>query len=205
MTVRMLESLVRCTQAHAKLHLQPLCTLDDAAFAIFLMERSAHSLKCPLGILGEGVYSSLRELDDIFLSDTQECMAQQDAVLAALVHTIRHYHRYSRGGGGGNCHHDRGGGDEEKMQTTFVRPFVQKMGNMVVVVVVRRCLRQSRVPLASARVTRRAAAETIGGAWATRKRMAGAITILRSIDDDRAGAAVPTTTTTMRTRRTGVF
>lgn len=90
-TIRLLESLVRITQAHAKLHLQSLCTVDDAAMAIFLMERSAHSLKVPLRVFGPDVYSSTRELDEVFLSDTPECIAMQDAVLEAIVNVIERF------------------------------------------------------------------------------------------------------------------
>lgn len=90
-TVRFLESLVRLAQAHAKLHLQMVCTLEDAAMAVFLMERTAYSLKCPLKVLGDDLYSSSRELDDVFLSDTPEAIQQQEAVLAALVDVIRYY------------------------------------------------------------------------------------------------------------------
>ncbi|KPI90717.1 putative DNA replication factor [Leptomonas seymouri] len=90
-TVRFLESLVRLAQAHAKLHLQTICTLEDAAMAVFLMERTAYSLKCPLDAVGSGLYSSSRELDEVFLSGTPEALAQQEAVLAAIVDVILHY------------------------------------------------------------------------------------------------------------------
>ncbi|KAK7200921.1 DNA replication licensing factor MCM9 [Novymonas esmeraldas] len=90
-TVRFLESLVRLTQAHAKLHLQTVCTLEDAAMAVFLMERTAYSLKCPLDAVGPGVYSSSRELDEVFLSDAPAALAQQDAVLTAIADVMFHY------------------------------------------------------------------------------------------------------------------
>lgn len=90
-TVRFLESLVRLTQAHAKLHLQTVCTLDDAAMAVFLMERTAYALKCPLDAVGPGLYSSSRELDELFLSDAPDALAVQDAVLCAIVDVMRHY------------------------------------------------------------------------------------------------------------------
>ncbi|GET93013.1 DNA replication factor, putative [Leishmania tarentolae] len=90
-TVRFLESLVRLTQAHAKLHLQTMCTLDDAAMAVFLMERTAYSLKCPLDAVEPGMYSSSRELDEVFLSDDPAALAQQDAVLSAIVDVMLHY------------------------------------------------------------------------------------------------------------------
>ncbi|KPA86614.1 putative DNA replication licensing factor MCM9 [Leptomonas pyrrhocoris] len=90
-TVRFLESLVRLAQAHAKLHLQTICTLEDAAMAVFLMERTAYSLKCPLDAVQDGLYSSSRELDEVFLSDTPDALAQQEAVLAAIVDVMFHY------------------------------------------------------------------------------------------------------------------
>lgn len=90
-TVRFLESLVRLAQAHAKLHLQTMCTLEDAAMAVFLMERTAYSLKCPLDAVGSGLYSSSRELDEVFLSDEPDALAQQEAVLAAIVDVMFHY------------------------------------------------------------------------------------------------------------------
>ncbi|CAC9547313.1 DNA replication licensing factor MCM9 [Leishmania donovani] len=90
-TVRFLESLVRLTQAHAKLHLQTMCTLEDAAMAVFLMERSAYSLKCPLDAVEPGMHSSSRELDEVFLSDDPAALAQQDAVLSAIVDVMLHY------------------------------------------------------------------------------------------------------------------
>ncbi|CAJ1037234.1 putative MCM OB domain/MCM P-loop domain/MCM AAA-lid domain containing protein [Leishmania utingensis] len=90
-TVRFLESLVRLAQAHAKLHLQTVCTLEDAAMAVFLMERTAYSLKCPLDAVEPGVCSSSRELDEVFLSDEPEALAQQDAVLSAIIDVIFHY------------------------------------------------------------------------------------------------------------------
>ena len=90
-TVRFLESLVRVTQAHAKLHLQTICTLEDAAMAVFLMERTAYSLKCPLDAVGDNLYSSSRELDEVFLSGEPEALARQEAVLAAIVDVVLHY------------------------------------------------------------------------------------------------------------------
>ncbi|KAG5466541.1 hypothetical protein LSCM4_01693 [Leishmania orientalis] len=90
-TVRFLESLVRLTQAHAKLHLQTVCTLEDAAMAVFLMERTAYSLKCPLDAVEPGLYSSSRELDEVFLSDDPDRLARQDAVLSAIVDVMFHY------------------------------------------------------------------------------------------------------------------
>ncbi|KAG5467071.1 hypothetical protein LSCM1_01252 [Leishmania martiniquensis] len=90
-TVRFLESLVRLAQAHAKLHLQTVCTLEDAAMAVFLMERTAYSLKCPLDAVEPGLYSSSRELDEVFLSDDPEALARQEAVLSAIVDVMFHY------------------------------------------------------------------------------------------------------------------
>eukprot|EP00796_Vickermania_ingenoplastis_P006172 gene6172-4450_t len=87
-TIRMLESLVRLTQAFAKLHLQAVCTVDDAAMAIFLMERSAHGLKC---VLWDGLYSSSKCLDDVFLSDDEASVQQQEEVLRTLVRVIYQY------------------------------------------------------------------------------------------------------------------
>ncbi|EPY21997.1 minichromosome maintenance protein 9 [Strigomonas culicis] len=98
-TVRLLESLVRIAQAHAKLHLQPVCTVDDAAMAIFLMERSAHGLKVPLAALGPDVYSSSRELDDVFLSDSAENTQLQKQVLESLVHVVANYGTQGQGWG----------------------------------------------------------------------------------------------------------
>lgn len=89
-TIRLLESLVRITQAHAKLHLQPVCTVDDAAMAIFLIERTAHSLKVPLRALQQDLYSSSQELDDVFLDDSDSAQTRQDEVLCALVEVIMH-------------------------------------------------------------------------------------------------------------------
>lgn len=94
LTIRMLESLVRLTQAYAKLHLQTVCSIDDAAMAIFLMERSANGLKCPLGLVdknGAPLYSSSRYLDDLFLSDSEEDIRKQEAVLHSLVGVIFDY------------------------------------------------------------------------------------------------------------------
>lgn len=93
-TIRMLESLVRLTQAYAKLHLQTVCSIDDAAMGIFLMERSAHGLKCPLGINDENgspLYSSSRSLDDIFLSDSNKDIGKQEEVLRSLIRVILEY------------------------------------------------------------------------------------------------------------------
>jgi hypothetical protein len=90
-TVRFLESLVRVAQAHAKLHLQTICTLEDAAMAVFLMERTAYSLKCPLDAVAPGLYSSSRELDEVFLSDDPSALVEQEAVLAAIVDVMFHY------------------------------------------------------------------------------------------------------------------
>ncbi|KAG5492907.1 hypothetical protein JKF63_01487 [Porcisia hertigi] len=90
-TVRFLESLVRLTQAYAKLHLQRVCAIEDAAMAVFLMERTAYSLKCPLSAVGPGVYTSSRELDEVFLSSDPDALAQQEAVLSAIVDVIFHY------------------------------------------------------------------------------------------------------------------
>lgn len=87
-TIRMLESLVRITQAYAKLHLQPICAVDDAAMAIFLMERSAHGLKCSLG---DDLFSSSRWLDDVFLSDSAEDLREQERILRTLTAIIINY------------------------------------------------------------------------------------------------------------------
>lgn len=103
LTIRMLESLVRLTQAYAKLHLQTVCSIDDAAMAVFLMERSAHGLKCPLGLLdehGAPLYSSSRSLDNVFLSDSEEDIRMQESVLHSLVTVIFEYastHHISEG------------------------------------------------------------------------------------------------------------
>ncbi|RNF11443.1 putative DNA replication factor [Trypanosoma rangeli] len=84
-TIRLLESLVRITQAHAKLHLEHVCTEEDAALAIFLMEQSAHSLKCPLESLGPEVYTSSKSLEDYFLDPSLEGVQRQRWVLRAIV------------------------------------------------------------------------------------------------------------------------
>lgn len=87
-TVRMLESLVRLTQAYGKLHLQSVCSIDDASMAVFLMERSAHGLKCSIG---ENLFSSSSCLDDVFLSDKEDDLKKQEEVLQSLVRVIFSY------------------------------------------------------------------------------------------------------------------
>ncbi|KAH9601756.1 MCM domain [Trypanosoma melophagium] len=84
-TIRLLESLVRITQAHAKLHLAQVCTEEDAAMAIFLMEQSAYSLKCPLEALGPDVYTSSKCLEEFFLDLTPGGAQKQRCVLQAIV------------------------------------------------------------------------------------------------------------------------
>ncbi|KAF8299061.1 putative DNA replication licensing factor MCM9 [Trypanosoma cruzi] len=95
-TIRLLESLVRITQAHAKLHLENVCTEEDAALAIFLMEQSAHSLKCPLESLGPDVYTNSKSLEECFLDPTPEGVQRQRAVLRAIVDVFSNC---------GNAHH----------------------------------------------------------------------------------------------------
>ncbi|CCW65899.1 unnamed protein product [Phytomonas sp. EM1] len=94
-TIRFLESLVRITQAHAKLHMQTTCSIHDASMAVFLMERTAYSLKVPLRALGENLYSSSLELDEVFLRGDPESLERQEAVLAALTSVVLQYHTYS--------------------------------------------------------------------------------------------------------------
>ncbi|KEG10999.1 putative DNA replication factor [Trypanosoma grayi] len=84
-TIRLLESLVRITQAYAKLHLEHVCMEEDAAMAIFLMEQSAHSLKCPLESLGPDVYTSSKCLEEHFLNLSPEGVQRQREVLRAIV------------------------------------------------------------------------------------------------------------------------
>jgi DNA replicative helicase MCM subunit Mcm2 (Cdc46/Mcm family) len=89
-TVRFLEGLVRLAQAHARLLLKSECNDDDAAVAIFLMEKSAHSLKLPLrgaiGVSAGGpLYTSSPLLDAVFLSDDSEGQAEVLSVLKRHV------------------------------------------------------------------------------------------------------------------------
>lgn len=84
-TVRSLESLIRVTQAVAKLNLQTICSIQDAALAVLLMERTAHSLKL---VLEEGLYTSSAALDDVFLSDEDANIRRQEEVLHSVVHAV---------------------------------------------------------------------------------------------------------------------
>ncbi|CAD2216529.1 minichromosome maintenance protein 9 [Angomonas deanei] len=94
-TVRFLESLVRICQSHAKLHLQSSCTIEDAAMTVFLMERSAYSLKIPLFSIGEELYTSSRLLDTVFLSSEPSNIALQTDILSEIVKVVLNYGHYS--------------------------------------------------------------------------------------------------------------
>ncbi|CBH14471.1 minichromosome maintenance (MCM) complex subunit,putative [Trypanosoma brucei gambiense DAL972] len=87
-TIRLLESLVRVTQAYAKLHLERVCTEMDAAFTVFLFEQSAYSLKCPLEVLGPDVYTSSKCLEEYFLDLSPKGVEKQRTILQAITDTF---------------------------------------------------------------------------------------------------------------------
>nr|CCC92947.1 putative minichromosome maintenance (MCM) complex subunit [Trypanosoma congolense IL3000] len=87
-TIRLLESLVRITQAYAKLHLERVCSEEDAAFTIFLFEQSAYSLKCPLEALGPDVYSNSKCLEECFLDQSPKSLGKQRIVLQTIIDTF---------------------------------------------------------------------------------------------------------------------
>eukprot|EP00758_Cryptobia_borreli_P010276 Tbor_TRINITY_DN5556_c0_g2::TRINITY_DN5556_c0_g2_i1::g.13831::m.13831/K10738/MCM9; DNA helicase MCM9 len=91
-TVRLLETLVRLTQAHAKLMLQPHCSVWDAAMALFIMERTAHSLKARIGDCvhanGEPLFTHSKELDECFISSSPDAIPFQEQALQLLIKTF---------------------------------------------------------------------------------------------------------------------
>ena len=94
-TVRLLESLVRITQAHAKLLLRESCEAEDAAVAVLLMERTAHGLKLPVvpqeapPTDGSEVANSKTSLDSIFFDTSEAGCQQQRDVLTRVVELVQ--------------------------------------------------------------------------------------------------------------------
>ena len=94
-TVRLLESLVRLSQAHAKLVFKPLCDIWDAALAVFLMERTGHALKARVAGMstadGQQLYTSSKELEECFIDDSPHGVQCQQEVLEIMVSTFSAY------------------------------------------------------------------------------------------------------------------
>ncbi|KAG8342691.1 putative DNA replication factor [Trypanosoma vivax] len=87
-TIRLLESLVRITQAYAKLNLEHVCTEEDAALTIFLMEQSAYGLKCPLEALGPDVYTSSKCLEESFMDISPSGVRRQRFILQSIINVF---------------------------------------------------------------------------------------------------------------------
>jgi DNA replicative helicase MCM subunit Mcm2 (Cdc46/Mcm family) len=99
-TVRLLESLIRCAQAHGKLVQHAACNWRDACMSIFLMERTAYALKFDLPVTDhhlvasvkaalhveddKDLFSSSKWLDEVFLSDLDDAVRLQECILAAV-------------------------------------------------------------------------------------------------------------------------
>eukprot|EP00744_Colponema_vietnamica_P013755 GILI01019287.1.p1 GENE.GILI01019287.1~~GILI01019287.1.p1 ORF type:complete len:490 (-),score=71.30 GILI01019287.1:99-1568(-) len=85
-TIRFLESLVRIAQSHAKLVLKEFCDVDDAAMAIFIMERSAHKTNAILWKEADGreVRTGDSALGSFFLKDDPHSLQLQAYTLEMI-------------------------------------------------------------------------------------------------------------------------
>lgn len=85
-TVRFLESLVRIAQSHAKLVLKDVCDVDDAAMAIFIMERSAHRTNSIIWREADGreVRTGDSAIGAFFLKDDPYSLQMQEYILQMI-------------------------------------------------------------------------------------------------------------------------
>ena len=86
-TIRFLEALVRVAQSHAKLLLKAHADLTDAAMAIFVMERTAHTTQTALFSDGSGaaIRTGAAELEACFLATDAASVEMQDRILDRIA------------------------------------------------------------------------------------------------------------------------